>query len=80
VRDPPRGAPPSRPDRQIIGALPTDERSVEEEYLMQADEGLHFVVVRTANATQEARARRALTRHGARHMRHYGGWPEEDGS
>ena len=65
---------------KVIGALPTDERSIEEEYLMQADEGSHFLVFRAANATQEARARQVLARHSARHVRHYGGWREEGGS
>jgi hypothetical protein len=65
---------------KVISALPTDERSIEEEYLMQADEGSHFLVFRSADATQETRARQALARHGARHIRHYGGWTERDGS
>jgi hypothetical protein len=65
---------------KVIGALPTDERSIEEEYLMQADEGSNFLVFRSADESQEARARQVLARHRARHVRHYGGWTEEAGS
>ena len=45
---------------RIIGALPTDERSIQDEYLMQADKGSQFVVFRSHGKDQEARARRVL--------------------
>jgi hypothetical protein len=48
---------------RIIGALPTDERSIQDE---QADEGSQFVVFRSHGKDQEARTRRVLARHGAR--------------
>jgi len=53
---------------RIIGALPTDERSIQDEYLMQADEGWQFVVFRSHGKDQEARAagpRRARRSRGA---------------
>jgi hypothetical protein len=62
---------------RIIGALPTDERSIQDEYLMQADEGSQFVVFCSHGKDQEARARRVLAGHGARGVRHYGRWTWE---
>jgi hypothetical protein len=37
---------------RIIGALPTDERSIQAEYLMQADDGSQFVVFRSHGKDQ----------------------------
>jgi hypothetical protein len=65
---------------RIIGALPTDGSSIQDEYLIQADEGSQFVVVRSRGKDQEARARRVLAGHGARRVRHYGRWTWEEAS
>ena len=63
---------------RVVGVLPTDERSIQGEYLVQADEGSHFVVFRSHDEDQEARARRILAGPGARGMRHYGRWSWDD--
>jgi hypothetical protein len=65
---------------KVIGALPTDERSIENDYLMQASDGSSFVVFRSTSNDEETRARQILAGHGAHGMRHHGRWTWDDSS
>jgi hypothetical protein len=65
---------------RILGAFPTDEHSVQDEYLANAAEGSHFVGFRSHTREQETRGRQALAAHHARLVRHYGRWTWEDAS
>jgi hypothetical protein len=56
---------------RIIGALPTNERSIEYEYLMQASEGSHFVAFRAGSEREKQAGTQILHAHGARGIRHY---------
>jgi hypothetical protein len=56
---------------RVIGALATNERSIEYEYLMQASEGSHFVAFRAKDDEQEQAGQQILEAHGVRGMRHY---------
>lgn len=62
---------------RVLGAVPTDEHSVQDEYLANASEGAYFVAFRARTDDQEKRGRRALAAHHARLVRHYGRWTWE---
>lgn len=65
---------------KVLGASPTDEYSIQGNYLTRASEGANLVGFRANDAAKEARARQILAAHHARHTRHYGRWMWEEAS
>lgn len=56
---------------RVIGAFAYDERSIENEYLIQASEGSHFVAFRPDDVQQQQAGVQILQAHGVRGLRHY---------
>lgn len=64
--------------RKIVAAFPSDEHSMQDDYLRQANTGAYFVAFHCRDEDQERRAREVLAHHHAHDVRHYGRWTWEE--
>lgn len=63
---------------KIVAAFPSDEHSMQDDYLDQANSGSYFVAFHSRDEKQERRAREVLAHHHAHDVRHYGRWTTEE--